>query len=124
MSIQVDLSELAQVLERFNYAYLTTTDAEGRPHVVAVSPVVQQGHLVIADVGRKSSANAAARPRATLVWPPADRADHTLIVDVTCSPVESTVVRAVPIRAVLHRPAPPSPVSTQGCGSDCVEVAL
>jgi len=38
MSIPVDLTELARVLERIDYAYLTTTDAACRPHVVAVSP--------------------------------------------------------------------------------------
>jgi hypothetical protein len=44
MSIAVDLIELGRVLERFDYAYLTTTDAAGRPHVVAVFPIVERGH--------------------------------------------------------------------------------
>lgn len=124
MSIPVDPTELIRVLERFDYAYLTTMDAEYRPHVVAVSPVVEEGCLTIADVGRRSMANATARPEVTLVWPPADRSGHTLIVDATCAPIGPATVRAVPTRAVLHRPAPRTPVPTEGCGSDCIEVAL
>lgn len=124
MSIPVDLTELVRVLERFDYAYLTTTDAECRPHVVAVSPVVDKAGLTIADVGRRSRANAAARPQITLVWPPADRSGYTLIVDATCASAEATTIRVVPTRAVLHRPAPPKPIVTDGCGSDCIEVAL
>jgi hypothetical protein len=123
MSVPVDLTELTTVLKRFDYAYLTT-DAQCRPHVVAVSPVLDQGCLTIADVGRRSMANAMARPWATLVWPPVDRSGHTLIVDVTCTPTGPAAVRAVPTRAVLHRAAPPSPAPTEGCGSDCIEVAL
>ncbi|MGE3287298.1 MAG: pyridoxamine 5'-phosphate oxidase family protein [Pseudonocardia sp.] len=121
MSIPVDLTELARVLEQFDYAYLLTTDAECRPHVVAVSAVVEQGHLTIGEVGRRSLANATARPQVTVVWPPPDRSDHTLIVDGTCTPAGAAGVRVVPTRAVLHRPAPPKPVA-EGCGSDCIEV--
>jgi hypothetical protein len=123
MSIPVDLTELARVLERFGYAYLTTMDAACRLHVVAVSPIVEQGCLTITDVGRRSMANATARPQVALVWPPAERSGHSLIVDATCAPTGPTTIRAVPTRAVLHRPAPPSPLPTEGWGSDCVEVA-
>jgi hypothetical protein len=38
MSIPVDLTELARVLERFDYVYLPTTDAACWPHVVASPP--------------------------------------------------------------------------------------
>jgi hypothetical protein len=122
MSIPVDLTELVRVLERFDYAYLTTTDAGCRPHVVAVSPVVEQGCLTIGEVGRQSRANLTARPMVTLVWPPIDRSGHTLIVDATCTTPDAATVRAVPTRAVLHRPAPPTPVATESCGGDCIEV--
>jgi hypothetical protein len=124
MSIPVDLTELVRVLDRFDYAYLTTTDAECRPHVVAVTPVAEQGWLRIADVGRRSMANATARPHVTVLWPPTDRSGHTLIVDATCNPAGPTTILAMPTRAVLHRPAPPRPVPAGGCGSDCIEVAL
>jgi|SRR3954463_11104053 len=124
MSDLVDLTEFVRVLERFDYAYLMTTDAACRPHVVAVSPTVEQGRLTITDVGRRSMANATARPQVALVWPPADRSGHTLIVDATCAPTGQATIRAVPTRAVLHRPAPPSPLPTEGCGSDCIELAL
>ncbi|MGE0299342.1 pyridoxamine 5'-phosphate oxidase family protein [Pseudonocardia sp.] len=121
MSIPVDLTELVRVLERFDYAYLLTTDAQCHPHVVAVSPVAGPEHLTIDEVGRKTWANATERPHVTLVWPPADRSDHSLIVDATCTPEGSAGLRVVPTRAVLHRPAPPTPTA-EGCGSDCVEV--
>ena len=124
MSIPVDLTELVRVLDSFDYAYLTTTDGHCQAHVVAVAPVVDQDCLMIADVGRRSRANAAAHPQVTLVWPPADRSGYTLIVDATCTTAEAASVRVVPTRAVLHRPAPPKPVATSGCGSDCVEVTL
>lgn len=124
VSIPVDVTELVGALQRFDYAYLTTIDAEYRPHVVAVSPVVEQGYLVIPEVGRRSMANATARPQVTLVWPPADRSGHTLIVDATCTPTGPATVQAVPSRAVLHRPAPPGPAPAEGCGGDCVEVGL
>lgn len=124
MSVPVDLTELVRVLEGYDYAYLTTTDAECRPHVVAVSPAVDQDGLAVAEVGRRSRANATARPQVVLVWPPADRSGYTLIVDATCTEADAAAIRLVPTRAVLHRPAPSKPVATTGCGSDCVEVAL
>jgi hypothetical protein len=89
-----------------------------------VSPAVDHGCLTIADVGRRTIANATARPYVTLIWPPVDRSGHTLIVDATCTPTDPTTVRVVPTRAVLHRPAPPGPTPAEGCGSDCVEVGL
>lgn len=134
MSIPVDLTELARALDAFDYAYLTTTDAEGRPHVVAVTPAVEQGHLAIGEVGRRTLANASARPQVALVWPPRERSDHSLIVDATCTPQGPAGLRAVPTRAVLHRPAPPRQAARDdggthggthggtGCGADCVEV--
>ena len=70
MSIPVDPTELARVLERFDYAYLTTVDGEGRAHVVAVSPRAGDGCLTVADLGRRSMANATARPHVTMLWPP------------------------------------------------------
>jgi hypothetical protein len=124
MSIPVDLTELVRVLQQFDYAYLTTTDAEYRSHVVAVSPRAEDRYLTIADLGRRSMANATARPHVTLVWPPVDRSGHTLIVDATCAPTGPDTVRVAPTRAVLHRPAPPSPGPSAGCGSDCIELAL
>lgn len=124
MSIPVDLTELARVLDRFDYAYLTTTDAQGRAHVVAVSPAVEPGFLTIGELGRRTLANAQERPHVTLVWPPLDRSDHSLIVDATCTPAGTSAIRVVPTRAVLHRPAAPRPTPAGQCGSDCVEVGL
>jgi hypothetical protein len=38
MSDLVDLTEFVRVLERFDYAYLMTTDAACRPHVSRSPP--------------------------------------------------------------------------------------
>lgn len=124
MSIAVALTELEQVLERYDYAYLVTTAAEGSAHVVAVAARVEDGALWIDDVGRTSRANAAARPHVTVLWPPVHRSDHSLIVDGECTAADSGPVRVVPTRAVLHRPAPAKPVAPGACGSDCVEIGL
>lgn len=122
MSIPVELAELAQVLERFDYAYLTTVDAECRAHVVAVAAVVDGATLRIDDVGRRSRANAATRHDVTLVWPPAERAGHSLIIDATCTDAGPGPLRLTPRRAVLHRAAPPGRVVADGCAADCIEV--
>lgn len=122
MSIPVDLTELVRVLEDFDYAYLTTTDEQGRAHVVATSPVVDRAGVTIGQPGRRSRANAEARPHVTLVWPPFDRTGYTLIVDGTCKAADPDVLRVTPTRAVLHRPATPTSAPAGSCGSDCVEV--
>ena len=122
MSIPVELPELAQALERF--AYLLTGTDHGAPHAIAVSPVLQGGVLTIQGVGRRTGKNLASRPEVGLVWPPADAADYSLIVDGTAS-VAGEQIRIAPTRAVLHRSAPsPEPAAPGACGSDCKEIKL
>lgn len=135
MSIQVELSELADALADYRYAYLITTTDGGRAHVVAVTPTLAGGALTVADLGRRTMANATDRPEVTLVWPPQQPDGYSLIVDGPAD-VADGVVSVTPSRAVLHRPAPtvegasadvpggltggPAP----GCVSDCVEIDL
>ena len=40
MSIKVGLGKLETALSDYGYAYLITSSADGRPHAVAVTPVV------------------------------------------------------------------------------------
>jgi hypothetical protein len=130
MSIPVDLSELGQVVTEHDFAYLVTISDDGGAHLVAVQPVVGEGTIRVADLGRRSMGNAEHRPMVTLAWPPRTAGGHSLIVDGRATPAgseeERGVITIVPSRAVLHRAAPaPNPsADPAACGSDCVEVPL
>ncbi|NML44554.1 hypothetical protein HHL11_12380 [Ramlibacter sp. G-1-2-2] len=123
MSIPVDLPQLAEVMGRYRFAYLMTSSERGAPHVVAVTPVLQDGELVVDEPGRRTRENASQRPEVALVWPPQTEADYSLIVDGKVVAADGAL-RITPARAVLHRPAAPrQPAAPGACGSDCVEVA-
>ena len=137
MSIPVALDELRVALaERPPSAYLLTVSEDGRPHAVHVA-IAWHGDRLVADVGRRSAANAAARPRAvSLVFPVRTPDDYSLIVDGNATVAETAAgddtttptpgssggerrVLVTPTKAVLHRPAAaPDPASS--CGADCV----
>ncbi len=124
MSIPVELSGLAEVLARYRFAYLMTAGAQGAPHAVAVSPVLQGGELVIDGTGRRTRANAQERSAVGMVWPPANEGDYSLIVDGEAR-MEGEQLRIQPQRAVLHRPAPSPQANAEGsCASDCQELSL
>ncbi len=124
MSVPVALSELAKVLENYRFAYLLTTSDDGRPHVLAVTPGVEGANLGIGGVGRRTAHNISARSDVTLLWPPSDVDEYSLIVDGRAA-LEGTRTSVQPVRAVLHRPAPgPEPAEAGSCTSDCIEVPL
>ncbi|MEZ5215851.1 MAG: pyridoxamine 5'-phosphate oxidase family protein [Ilumatobacteraceae bacterium] len=123
MSIPVALTELAEAAASRAYAYLLTVNDDGRPHAVAVSPEFSGDSMVIAEAGRRTSANASARPSVSLVYPPADLGGYSLIVDALAS-VDGTTVSLRPSGAVLHRPAPGHEPGPGSCGSDCVPISL
>ncbi|MCA0243781.1 MAG: hypothetical protein LCI02_23345 [Proteobacteria bacterium] len=126
MSIAVELHDLGQALARYRFAYLLTSSAEGAaPHAVAVAVRWEDGALLIDGAGRRTRDNAQQRPAVGLVWPPADAADYSLIVDGRAA-VDGERLRIAPTRAVLHRPAPASakPAEPGRCGADCVELSL
>ena len=120
MSTKVDLAELDRVMRSYRFAYLMTVGDGARPHAVAVVPSLIDGDLVIRDPGTRTSANALACPAVSLVWPPDDVDQYSLIVDGEAieGPGE---LRISPSRAVLHRPAPASD-GAESCGSDCDEL--
>ena len=110
MSIEVPIDDLAETVERYDFAYVVTVSDSGRPHVIAVRPVVS-GHELAVSVGRTSLANATARPEVTLVFPPVDPGGFSLVVDATVasgtgSTSGSGSLRLTATWAVLHRPAP------------------
>ncbi|MGH3672104.1 MAG: hypothetical protein ACRDSH_15970 [Pseudonocardiaceae bacterium] len=124
MSIKVELQELAETLDRYRFAYLLTIGDGARAHVVAVRTTLTNDALCITDHGRTTRANIAAHPPVTLVWPPADPSDYSLIVDGVGS-MRGDELAITPERAVLHRPAPPQSTPTgDGCESDCIELPI
>jgi hypothetical protein len=122
VSIPVKLGDLrAALAERPSSAYLLTVSDDGRPHAVHVA-LAWDGDRLAAQVGRRTAANAAARPDAvSLVFPVREADDYSLIVDGTASVADGGERRVLvaPTKAVLHRPAA-APDPSSACGSDCV----
>ncbi|MBV8541669.1 MAG: pyridoxamine 5'-phosphate oxidase family protein [Pseudonocardiales bacterium] len=124
MSIEVTLRQLARTLTRYRFAYLLTIGDDARTHVVAVSATLVNNTLLVRDLGRRTRANVVTRPSVTLVWPPANPSDYSLIVDGVGS-LRDDELTVAPTRAVLHRPARPQTTTTGGgCKSDCVELPI
>jgi len=119
MSIPVPLERLRAALEeRGPRAYLLTVSDDGRPHAVHC-PAGWEGDGVRVTVGRRSAANAAARPAVSLLYPLRTDGDYSLIVDGTAVVEGEDRLRITPTRAVLHRAAAASD-QTSACGADCV----
>ena len=124
MSIPVPLEGLgAAIAERGPRAYLLTVSEDGRPHAVHVA-LAWDGDQLVADVGRRSAANVAARPALSLLYALRTSDDYSLIVDgnaVVTSHDGRSRLRITATSAILHRPAAvPDPAST--CQADCVPV--
>lgn len=120
MSVPVPIETLRRTLEeRGPVAFLLTVSDDARPHAVQC-PVRWDGDRLALDVGKRSAANAAARPGVSLLYPARAAGDYSLIVDGTAAVAEQSVL-ITPTKAVLHRPAAaPDPASS--CGADCVPV--
>lgn len=122
MSIPVELSNLADAIARYRFAYLLTASPNGAPRAVAVVPELQGGELIVHGTGRRTRENVQRQSAVGLVWPPQSESDYSLIVDGTAA-VSGESLRITPTRAVLHRPAPtPQSTAPGGCASDCVEI--
>lgn len=125
MSVPVSLDRLREEMARFGSTpYLLTVTSDQRSHAVSVH-VDWDGEGddagLVAETGRGTAANAAARPVVTLLWPPYEPGGYSLIVDGTAETGERVKVR--PQKAVLHRTAsaPDGSVVPEGaCGNDCV----
>jgi hypothetical protein len=107
-------------------AYVLTVGERGAPHVV-YAEVTREATGLVAVVGAHTADNARRRPHVSLLYPPRDSADYSLIIDAVAE-VESTVagprLRVAPTRAVLHRPGPAPDPASSSCGSDCVPLPL
>ena len=124
MSIPVPLDGLRTAMEeRGPGAYLLSVSDDGRPHAVHCPVGWERDQLTI-EVGKRSAANAAARPSVSLLYPVRTAGDYSLIIDGTASVAtlaQGQRLLITPTRAVLHRPAAvPDPASS--CGADCVEI--
>src|SRR6476661_853260 len=108
MSIPVPLERLrAAVGERGPNAYVLTVSDDGRPHAVH-APVRWEGDVLAVEVGRRTAANAGARPSISLLYPLRTAGDYSLIVDgsaAVASDGNGGRLLVTPTRAVLHRPA-------------------
>mgnify|MGYP000853334357 CR=1 FL=1 len=121
MSIPVALAELASAMSSFDYAFFLTVSDGARPHAVAVSPVwTADGSGLAFEGGRRTCANASARPDVSLVFPPREPGGYSLIVDGSASVDGGGSISVRPETAVLHRPAPADHTPEPGaCGADC-----
>lgn len=114
MSVPVELNQVREVAaQQAPFAYLLTVSDDDRPHAVAVTPYIGETSITC-EAGRRSCANATARPNVSLLWPPARPDDYSLIVDGRVT-VDGSTMQITAERAVRHRPAP-------GGGSDCAPV--
>ncbi len=105
MSIPVELSELADTLERYPWGYFVTVGGAGRAHSLAVPTDFRDGVLHLC-AGRSTIANVSARPEVTMVFPPSESGGYSLILDgVAEAAAEGNPVTFTPTYAVLHRPA-------------------
>ncbi|MDX2166708.1 MAG: pyridoxamine 5'-phosphate oxidase family protein [Deltaproteobacteria bacterium] len=123
MTIPVPLDGLRRALaERgTSGAYLLTVSDDARPHAVHV-PLVWQGDTLAAEVGRRTAANATARPSVSLLFPLRTPDDYSLIIDGRASVADGaggSRLLVTPLKAVLHRPAA-IPDASASCGADCV----
>lgn len=122
---------LTDALRDYTFAYLITAGEAGHAHAVPVTPVANGKSLIISRPGRRTLANVARAPVATLVWPPAEADGYSLIVDGDVIN-ENGALRITATRAVLNRTAPaagpgvtgvsPTPAGT--CASDCVVLRI
>jgi hypothetical protein len=123
VSVPVDVERLQEQTETFgSLAYVVTVNDDGRPHVVSAA-VTWQGDRLLAGAGRRTGANAAARPSVTLLWPATVESDgdepgFSLLVDGSAELVgEQIAIR--PESAILHRTAT---APTGSRTSDCADV--
>jgi hypothetical protein len=108
--------------ERGQSAYVLTVSDDGRPHAV-YGHVRWEGDVLVAEVGRRSAANAIVRPAVSLLYPVRADGDYSLIVDGTAAVASGDRgprLLVSPTRAVLHRPAPAPAPAGSSCDADCV----
>ena len=106
VSVEVSIDEMLQQLDRWDFGYLLTGSDEGRPHLIALRPKVSGEVLRFDAGGGRACRNAAARPDVTVLFPPHPGSNgFSLVVDGRAT-VDGDMIDVLPVRALLHRPAP------------------
>jgi Pyridoxamine 5'-phosphate oxidase len=116
MSVHVELEKLLEVAAGFgSVPMLLTVDGDGRPRASAVS-LAWDGATARVRAGRKSVANAGARPLISLLWPAPPGERYALLVDGKATGTEPdpdpkaggyvTVEASTAILHVVDRPHP------------------
>ena len=114
MSVEFAIDLLWDKVKEFPLPpYLITVSGEARPHVVSVTARLDDGRVIV-PAGSTTSANLAARPTATLLWPAPDEGDYCLIVDGEAHLLDDGTAAITPTRAVLHR-VTGAPTDLPGC---------
>jgi len=120
VSISVSVDRIRDELPRFGptpTVFLLSVTGRQTPHAVSVSPEWDGDRLVMR-VGQGTASNAAERSSVTLLWPPPEPGEFSLIVDGTAS-VDGDRVIVTPESAVLHRAAT---TASGAYRNDCVRV--
>ena len=105
---KVDFQRLAAALSEFQFAYLVTVGDDYRIHTVTVEPELYDRALHVGLIGDRTRANVENHGAITLLWPPSNPDDYSLIVDGQAVVVETAgaaTLEVVPTRALLHRNA-------------------
>lgn len=109
MSIPVALDALADEVTRWGFGYLATVSDDGRPHLLALRPMVHDAAVPVLRFdagGGRACRNAAVRDRVAVMFPPAAHSDgYSLVIDGTAA-VDGQFVDVTVTSALLHRPAP------------------
>ena len=119
------MTELAELVAGYGFAYLVTVGADGRPRTTTVVPTFAAGRFDVGPVGRHRRADLSHRADVTLIWPPQLVTDYSLIVDGQAELPSDAAdsVRVTPMRALLHRPVFADNDGSVTTGrSDCVDV--
>ena len=122
MSVKVDLNELAGKFAEYPFGYLITVGDDYHAHTVAVEPRLVDGVIDVGPVGGHTRSNIASHPNVTVVCPPRQSGDYSLIIDGEGrAGADDESQQIVPSRAVLHRrrSAPPAG-ATSAAINDCV----
>lgn len=110
MSIEVPIDRLFEDIGSWGFGYLVTVSDDGRPHLLALRPVVtgeaDTRRLRFDAGGGRACRNSSARPNVSMVFPPADHSDGMSLVVDGVAQVDESNVDVVPTWAVLHRAAP------------------
>ncbi|MGH3562116.1 MAG: hypothetical protein ACRDTN_10070 [Mycobacterium sp.] len=125
MGKTVDPARLADIVRDYRFAYLITVDDEYRTRATTVMPTYDGAGFDVGPVGRHRRASLAQHRDVTLVWPPHEVNQYSLIVDGEAELFDDPTasVRVTPKRALLHRPVFTDDTESATSGiSDCVEI--